>query len=84
VYGFSAQSFWLGGGLESHCVGCVYGADGDVRHHPHSTQQLSRPPPIQKLMKVVKLSALRTGRTPPPSPPILISVGGNMKFKIAQ
>jgi len=25
---FSAQSFWLGGGLESRCVGRLYGADG--------------------------------------------------------
>jgi len=24
----------MGGGLESRCVGRVYGADGDVRHHP--------------------------------------------------
>jgi len=27
---FSAPSFWMGGGLESHCVGRVYGADGAV------------------------------------------------------
>ena len=27
---FSAQSFWMGGGLESRCVGRVYGADGAV------------------------------------------------------
>ena len=33
---FSAPSFWMGGGLESHCVGRVYGADGAfARHHPH-------------------------------------------------
>jgi len=38
----SAPSFWMGGGLESRCVGRVYGADG-------ATQRLSRPPPIQKL-----------------------------------
>jgi len=25
---FSAPSFWLGGGLQSRCVGSVYGADG--------------------------------------------------------
>ena len=25
--GFSAPSFWMGGGLESRCVGRVYGAD---------------------------------------------------------
>jgi len=33
---FSAPSFWMGGGLESRCVGRVYGADG-ARHHPHRT-----------------------------------------------
>jgi len=26
----SAPSFWIGGGLESRCVGSVYGADGAV------------------------------------------------------
>jgi len=37
---FSVPSFWMGGGLESRCVGRVYGADGAVRlcgsqdHHP--------------------------------------------------
>jgi len=45
---FSAPSFWMGGGLESHCVGHVYGADGAV-HHPYRTQRLSRPPTNQKL-----------------------------------
>jgi len=38
---FSAPSFWVGGGLESCCIGRVYGADGAVRliarHHPHGT-----------------------------------------------
>jgi len=43
---FSAPSFWLGGGLESRCVGRVYGADGAVRV---VAQGISRPPPIQKL-----------------------------------
>ena len=28
---FSAQRFWIGGGLESRCFGRVYGADGAVR-----------------------------------------------------
>jgi len=37
----------MGGGLESRCVGRVYGVD-DARHHPHRAP-LSRPPPIQKL-----------------------------------
>ena len=28
---FSAPSFWMGGGLQSRCVGRVYGADAAVR-----------------------------------------------------
>jgi len=53
---FSAPSFWMGGGLESRCVGRIYGADGAVRRrtapsapYTRPTQLLSRPPPIQKL-----------------------------------
>jgi len=38
---FSAPSFGVGDGLESRCIGRVYGVDGAVR--------LSRPLPIQKL-----------------------------------
>jgi len=51
ILGFSAPSFWMGGDLESRCVDRVYGADGVARHHPQTRpkQQLSRPPPIQKL-----------------------------------
>jgi len=31
----------MGGGLESRCVGRVYGADGAVaQHHPHHTHDL--------------------------------------------
>jgi len=41
---FSAPSLWIdGGGLESRCVGRVYGADGAVRlarQHPHRTHDL--------------------------------------------
>jgi len=38
---FSAPSFWVGGGLESCCVGCVYGADGAVaQHRLHRTHNL--------------------------------------------
>jgi hypothetical protein len=29
---FSAQSLWMGGGLESRCVGSVCGADVAVQH----------------------------------------------------
>ena len=31
----------MGGGLESRCVGRVYGADGAVRYNPHCTHDLS-------------------------------------------
>jgi len=44
---FSAPSFWKGGGLESRCVGHVYGVDGAIaadgamqRHHLHRTHNL--------------------------------------------
>jgi len=38
---FSAPSFWMGGGLESRCVGRVYGENGAVRrHHPHRKHDL--------------------------------------------
>ena len=52
---FCAPSFWMGGGLESHCIGRVYGADGAVRTAPSTPytrpmQRLSRPPPNQKLV----------------------------------
>jgi len=30
----------MGGGLDSRCVGRVYGADGAARYHPHSTYDL--------------------------------------------
>ena len=36
---FSAPSFWMGGGLESLCVGRVYVANSAV-HHPHRTHDL--------------------------------------------
>jgi len=41
----------MGGGLESRCVGRVYGVDGAVHGtiRTRPTQRLSRPPPIQKL-----------------------------------
>jgi len=37
---FSAPSFWMGAGLESRCVGRVYGADGALRHYPRRTHDL--------------------------------------------
>jgi len=51
---FSAPSFWMGGGLESRCVGRMYGVDGAVpctapsTPYIRPTQRLSRPLPIQK------------------------------------
>jgi len=50
---FSASSFWMGGGLESRCVGRVCSADVALRlarQHLHRTHDLrSSSPPIQKL-----------------------------------
>ena len=34
---FSAPSFWIGGGLDSRCVGCVFVADGALRRESHGT-----------------------------------------------
>ena len=41
---FSAPSFWMGGGLESRCVGRVYGAVGAVHSTDHEelNQKLSK------------------------------------------
>jgi len=36
----SAPSFWMGGGIESRCVGLVYGADG--ARHPPTTHPKTR------------------------------------------
>ena len=47
---FSAPSFWMGCGLDSRCVGRVYGTDSAVRfarHYPYRTPPT--PPAIQKL-----------------------------------
>ena len=41
----SAPSFWMGGGLDSRCVGRVYGADGAV-HHPHRRANHSKRSPF--------------------------------------
>jgi len=38
---FSAPSFWMGGGLESCCVGRVYGVDGT--HDLRSSSQDHQP-----------------------------------------
>ena len=47
---FSALSFWMGGGLDSRCVGRVYGVCRTATSAPHTrpTQLLSRTPSIQK------------------------------------
>jgi len=49
---FSAPSSWIGGGLESRCIGRVCSADGALQSHgtirTTPTQRLSRPPPIQE------------------------------------
>jgi len=40
---FSAPSFWMGGGLESRCVGCVYGTDGAVHGTTHPKARCRKP-----------------------------------------
>jgi len=45
---FSAPSFWMGGGLESRCVGRVYGADGTIRTVPHSLDHYPSKNSVQK------------------------------------
>jgi len=38
---FSAPSLWMGGGLESRCVGRVYVGNGAAHdNHPHRTRNL--------------------------------------------
>ena len=37
---FYAPKFWMGGGLESRCVGRVYGADG-ARTAPSVTEKVT-------------------------------------------
>jgi hypothetical protein len=41
---FSAPSFWMGGALESHSVGRVYGADGAERQHTHDPHKTTTHP----------------------------------------
>ena len=49
---FSAQSFWMGGGLESRCEGRVCGAHGAVAwHHPHRTNHHTSKNPVQKTIR---------------------------------
>jgi len=59
---FSAPSFWVGGGLESRCVGRVYGADGAALYHPHRTHDLrsgsqDHHPPKNSVQKTICCSS---------------------------
>ena len=47
---FSVPSFWMGGGLESRCVGRVYGADGAV--HGRMLSFTSTPKHITYIPKI--------------------------------
>jgi len=40
---FSASSFWMDGGLESRCVGRVYGADGAVTAYAATLKTTTHP-----------------------------------------
>jgi len=50
---FSAPSFWIGGGLESRCIGRVYGADGE-RHFTlfHEEVALSNNPQNKNIYSI--------------------------------
>ena len=37
----STPSFWMVSGLQSRCVGRVYGPDGAARFHPHRKHDLN-------------------------------------------
>jgi len=52
---FSVPSFWMDGGLESRCVGRVYGADGAV-HHSHRTHRTHVPETCRAKNTSIKLS----------------------------
>jgi len=53
---FSAPSFWKGGGLESGRVGCVCGADGDVRRTAPSAHTCRAKNTSIKLPSCIKLA----------------------------
>ena len=42
---FSTPSFWIVGGFERRCVGCVCGADGAVRRTSGEISEISVDPP---------------------------------------
>ena len=56
---FSAPSFWMGGGLESRCVGRVYGADGAVHGTIRTTLIIMLTKPEAKL-ELAKLEVSST------------------------
>jgi len=49
---FSAPSFWMGGGLESRCIGRVCGADGAVRRTAPSAPYAVTQHPVLLMMGV--------------------------------
>ena len=53
---FSTPRFWKGGGLESRCVGRVYGADGAVRLARHHLTSHFRCPLQSKKKAYVSMS----------------------------
>jgi len=50
---FSAPRFWMGGCLQSRCVGRVYGADDAARHHSQTVTDR-----VQKLWINMRLSPI--------------------------
>jgi len=60
---FSAPSFWMGGGLESRCVGGVYGADGAVHgtirtvHTTYATALKTTTHPKNSVQKTIRCNS---------------------------
>jgi len=59
---FSAPSFWMGGGLESRCMGRVYGTDGAVhrlyRTHDPRTSSQEHHPSKNSVQKTIRCNSI--------------------------
>ena len=78
---FCAPSFWMCGGLESCCIGHVYGVDGAMRlarYHPHRKHDLRSGSPDRHPSKNLMQKTIRCN-SPSNAPD-----GGRMYLKHAE